>query len=724
MKNNNAIGSSKYLTLRDIKKLHDSSYNQGTITRERAADDLVFYWITNWDDNLLGETLLDWRAEFNIIRKAGRQIMGDLRSNPVQVDFDPKADSREDGADFIDGIYRTDSSRNTSIEAFDNAMMETVVCGIGAWELYTEYESNRDGSKNQVIRRRPVLEANNTCYWDPQAKRLDKSDAIWADVLDSYTDDGYKALVKELTGEEIDTIDMGSFKTPEESYVFPWAAGQNKHIYVVSFFHKKKVKDKILTISSPMGETLLLRESDLEKIMDELVEAGYEILEDKEVERWEVRKYIASGSEILNGKMGKNGEREGEVIVGENIPLVPTYGERAFVEGEEHYEGVTRLAKDPQRFRNFVMSYIGDIVSKSPRSKDIFLAEQVQGYLKMYEENGADNNYPFVYQNRYDANGNELPLGAVGQVSEQPIPQSLMTAIDLSREGVEDVANPGLPQDIADPDLSGKAVSILTNRLDQQSIVYQQNRKHALRRDGEIYASMAAQTYDSPRKVTLTLADGTKKIVSTMEPILDEETGEMVVLHDITNIEFDVFANIGPDYSTKKEETLDRLEKMAVAIGPSDPLMQKALNLKLISLMDGIDTKDIRDYANKQLILSGFKEPETDEEIAMMEKAQQEQQEPDAATILAMAENKKGDAALMREQRESIATEAKIQNEQAKTQVDVFEAQTDRMGVQVDAQKANAEINYKNIQAFGEQLHNQAKIGAEFRARVNIPAQL
>jgi len=377
------------LTLTELKTLHDSSYDQGTITRERASDDLVFYWITNWDDNLLGETQLDWRAEFNIIRKAGRQIIGDLNSNPVQVDFDPTEEDRDDGGDLIDGLYRADSRVNTTIEAFSNATEETVVCGVGAWDLHAEYKSNRDGSRDQVIRRTPILEANNNLFWDPQAKLLDKSDAGWVSHLEAYTDDGYKALVKELTGEELTEVDMGSFKTPEESYVFPWAAGKNEHIYVTSFYHKEKIKDVILTITDPLGDVLLLRESDLTDVMDEMLEAGYEIQDEKEIERFEVRKYIASGAEILNGEMGDDKEREGEVIVGENIPVVPMYGERAFVEGEEHYEGVTRLAKDPQRFRNFLLSYIGDIVAKSPRPKDIFLPEQIEKFKFMYEENGA-----------------------------------------------------------------------------------------------------------------------------------------------------------------------------------------------------------------------------------------------------------------------------------------------------------------------------------------------
>ena len=88
------------LELKELKDLHDKAYTYNQITRERASDDMVFYHVTNWDDSLLGDSQLQYRGEFNILRKAGRQISADLRANPVQVDFEPKAESRQDGADF------------------------------------------------------------------------------------------------------------------------------------------------------------------------------------------------------------------------------------------------------------------------------------------------------------------------------------------------------------------------------------------------------------------------------------------------------------------------------------------------------------------------------------------------------------------------------------------------------------------------------------------------
>jgi hypothetical protein len=152
------------LDLEELKEKHDKAFLASEATRERAADDLVFYWLTQWDEDILSESQLAYRGEFNILRKAGRQILSDLETNPVQVDFEPKATDKTDVADVLDGIYRTDDTSNSSIDAYEVGKQEAVVCGAGAWKLYTEYETLQPDDDKQVIRRQAINEANNVVY--------------------------------------------------------------------------------------------------------------------------------------------------------------------------------------------------------------------------------------------------------------------------------------------------------------------------------------------------------------------------------------------------------------------------------------------------------------------------------------------------------------------------------------------------------------------------------
>lgn len=668
-----------------LLEMQDKAFCHNQVNREKSADDTVFYVVTQWDSDLLSDSDLSFKGEFNIVRKAGRQIMSDLKSNPVQVDFDPVDQSRTDGAEILDGMYRSDDRANTSIEAYWNASNETVICGMGAWLLHTDYKSTRGGDDHQVIKRKPIHEANACVFWDPNATLLDKSDAKWVSYLHSYSEDAYKLLVEEMTGD--DKIDS-SFSLPQESYVFPWVTSDKK-IYVGEFYFRQRVDDIIYTLVDPFNHELKVRNSEFDEKIDELESAGFNVVAEKKIKTWVVTKYIASGDRIL----------EESVIAGEHIPIVPMYGERFFAEGQECYEGVTRLAKDPQRLRNFQMSYLADIVAKSPRSKPVLTPEQVSGFESMWASSGADSDYPYYLINSTTADGAPLPV-QVASMPEQQVPQSLMISMDMTRQAVEDVANAGIPQNIADPDLSGKAVIALQNRMDMQSMVYQEHIKHAKRRDGEIYASMQCAISDTPREVVLTGRDGSRKRLKTMELVLSEG-GEFVTKNDISCMEFDVYSDISPSYSSQKEQTQERLGEMIAAIPAGDPI-RNILILKSLRMMDGVDFDDVREYASNQLILQGIKEPETEEEIAMFKQAQQSQNnKPDAAMIMAQAEMLKGQADMLEQQNRQSEIQLnaqkvsqggyKIALDEQKQQIDIAKTKAETIKVIADSEKISGE---------------------------------
>lgn len=661
------------LTLEEIKELHDKAYNHDTVTRDKASDDLVFYWVTQWDDNLLSESQLQYRGEFNILRKAGRDIIGNLRANTFQVDFEPKDDSRIDEADIADGLYRSSERDNTSIEAYNNAMQETIVCGIGAWELYTKYETNAVGDERQIICRRPLYEANNNVFWDPNSQLLDGSDADYVSILAAYSEDGYRKEVSRLTGQPPEDVDVTNFKTPNESYTFPWV-WEDSVYYIARFYYKETVTEKNYVLQDPFGQQMIVRDIEFDKIEEEALDAGYEIIEERPIDRDVVTLYYVSGNDIISTYR----------IAGGCIPVIPYMGETQFVEGQRSREGITRLAKDPQRLYNFINSYVADIASRSPRPKPIFTQEQIGGFEHMYEETGIDNAFPYLLQNSTDTEGNPLPMGPIAQMPEASVPTAVQQLIDLSRQGVADVANPGVPQDIADPDLSGKAVKALQAKIDEQWYIYRDNYKHAKRRDGVVWASMASEVFDSPRQLTVTLPDGTRKKVEMMQSVVDRETGEVVTINDLSALEFDVYADIGHSYANQREETLDRLAEMSQEIAATDPAMHKLLMLKRFELIEGVQMDSLRNYARKQLILMGIEEPETEEEIMMVAQAQQAQQQPDAAQQLAMAE---AQARLMEGQADMIDK-----------QVDQFNAETKRLEAVVKAQKAGADITKINAE--------------------------
>lgn len=670
----------KELEFEDIHKMFDAAKNYNSKRRQEAQNELYFYWISHYSDEWRDALPLRFQGQFDQLRKAGRKIIADLNANQVQADFQPVDGTDESQADFMDRLYRTDSRRNDSREAFSNAISECVPCGVGGWRLTTDYETDRIGEKKQVIRRVPIYEFNASVYWDPAAKRIDKSDARWCQVLTAYSQDDYDELKENLDVDE--DLKMGSGFTPVISDQGLWQ-GEDDEVFAIEHYQRYMKKQEIHFYRDMFGEETAFYDEQIDGIEDELKAAGYLFVSKKTVRRWCVTKYTVSGEGILDK----------QEIAGTEIPIVPYYGERAYVDGVEHYEGITRLAQDPQRLRDFQMSYLADIVSTSPRPKPFFYPEQIAGHEYMYEENGADNNYPFYYMNPTTVNGVPLPPGPVGVMPETPIPAALIASIQLMGEATADVAQSGAPNSIADVNLSGNAISQITAMFDEQSMPYRNGYKFAVRRDAEIYAGMVPDVYDVPRKVTLTSQDGSREDAYVMQSTIDLETGEMKVLNDMRTAKFEVFAEIGMAYESQKQQQRQELTQLLQTVDPASPIYNGLL-MKYIALSDGVDNDDLKSYAKKQLILSGFKEPETDEEREILEQAQQQAQQPDANMVLAQAEMEK-------------ATQDGVKN-----QIDAFRAETDRILAMVKAQEVGANIDLKEVQKFGQQIDNMQKLNA------------
>lgn len=668
----------KELEFSDIQKMHEAAKTYNSNRRQEAQDELYFYWISHYNDEWRNALPLRFQGQFDQLRKSGRKIIGDLTSNPVQAEFQPIDDTPNDMGDFLNKLYRTDSRRNDSRESFHNAINECIPCGVGGWRLVTDYETDRIGDTTQIIKRVPIYEFNATVFFQPSARRLDKSDAEWVQVITAYSEEDYEDLKEDLSNDD-ECNGVNGFN-PISSNAGIWQ-GDADQVFVVEHYQRYKKKVTIRYFKDLFGEMTAFYDEQVKENLEELKNAGYIEVDQKIIKRWCIKKYIVSGEGILDS----------QDIAGTELPIVPFYGERAYVDGVEHYEGITRLAQDPQRLRDFQLSYLADIVSTSPRPKPIFMQEQIVGFEYMYEENGADNHYAYYLQNRLDSQGQPLPLGPVGVMPEQPIPSALIASIQLMTEATADVAQSGAPNSMADVNLSGNAVSQIRAMLDEQSITYREHFKYSIRRDAEIYVGMIPDVIDTPRKVTLTAPDGSREDAMVMQSMIDLDTGEHKIMNDLRTAKFDVFAEIGTAYESQKQQQRQELSNQLASTPPDHPVYS-ALLYKWLQLSDGVDNEDLKSYAKKQLILSGIKEPETDEEKQIVADAQQASQQPDANTLLAEAEMEKAKA------------------DQAKVQVDMYNAQTSRMKVQLEAQKAGIEIKLTEAKTTSAQIDNMHKL--------------
>lgn len=687
------------MELEDIKRLVDDSESSTSATREEASKMLVFGRISQVDGSFEGSQI-QYQGQFDLIKPKRNKILSESWANPISIQFRPQDGAEDDAADVLNGLFRR--TMQLGEEAYETATMDQVDCGFGAFLFHTEYASKFDDLDNiQRIVPKAINEANNRVYWDSNSKTKDKSDAKWCLIISTFTIAGWKDYCSENGIIYSDNENPDSFKTPNTTNTWFWRDKQDE-IKIGEFYSKERKRERVLIFESPLGETKAYRQKEVKGVIDELEDSGFIKIGEKMRDTWTIKKYLVDGSKIIKTFR----------IAGDEIPIVPFYGDWSFVEGREIWRGIYYDAQDPQRLHNFLMSYTADIVSQGPRQKPIFNPGQIKGFEWMYQENGADDNYPYKLMNEISPDtGLHYPQGPIGYLEPPQIPQAQSFLMQQTRQAVDDVTGSSMDtQQMMNSQVTEGQIASAQQSSNMETFLYQNSASLAMKRAGRIFAGMAREVMDVPQEIMVSDEAGKEKPVTVMETVIDYETGEEVVLNDVTQGSFEVYADTGPSYTTQRDQAKAEMAEL-YKNAQGTPEGQIAL-LTYLTLQEGPGYEDMRRYANNQLIMQGVKDPETDEEKAMVEQQQQQGQQPDANMVLAMAEQQNA-------QNDAMKNQADAANNNAKIQVDAFNAETKRIDVlasnevkQVDAAKKASEIR-------GNELDEVQKMAQMF-----MPAQM
>ena len=634
--------------LQAILTLFDRDWMSSDEARTEATNDLFFSRVSQWDDWLNQYTTLQYRGQFDVVRPVVRKLVAEMRQNPIDVLYRPKDGAAPDSADTLMGMYRTDMRHNSAKIAVNIAVREQIEAGYGAWRIVTEHEDQDPTSNNQVIRRIPIHEASSHVIWDSNSKLMDKSDAKHVTVIQPLSISGWESFAADYG---FDADNLPDFQSPDSNWLFPWL---NKDVvYVGEFYEVEEKKETVFIYQDPFGgEPVSYFKRDIADVIDELAESGMVKVGERKVKRCRVYKTILTSSTILKSR---------ELIAGEHLPIVPVYGEWGFAGDKEVFEGVVRLTKDGQRLRNMIMSFNADTVARTPKKKPFFWPEQIAGYEHMYS--GTDD-YPYYLVNRTDENNGDLPAQPIAYMENPEVSQASAYMLEAATNAVKEVSQLGVDSDAANGQVAFDTVNQLNMRADLSTYVFQDNLATAMRRDGQIYASMVNDIYDVPRTVMTTLPDGSEKDVQLMSEVIDYQTGQSVVLNDVRG-RYETYTDVGPSFQSMKSQNRAEILELLGKVPQGTPEFQM-LMLQYFTLLDGKGVEIMREYANKQLVTMGLKKPETPEEIQMVQQAQQQPQEPSPEMVQAQGVLLTGQADLQ-----------KAQNDQARIQVDAYKAQTD-----------------------------------------------
>jgi len=590
--------------------------------RQQCFEDRRFYSIAGaqWEGKLGEQFENKPKLEINKVHLAVIRIFNEYRANRISVDFIGRGGETDAKlADLLDGLYRADEQDSDAQEAYDNAFEEATAGGFGAWRLRAVWEDEFDPENDdQRIVIEPIFEADANVFFDPAARKQDKSDAKYCFVVTPMTIEDYK--------EKYNDDPQGWPETISQHY-FDWSTPE--YVYVAEYYKEVLAPYELYTYRLIDGEEEKYSEMDFKadpELKKRLEGTGSTLIRTRTVKRRAIHKYVLSGGGILEN----NGR-----IAGEFIPIIPMFGKRLISGGIERCIGHVRLSKDAQRLKNMQSSKLAEISATGSVEKPILTPAQVKDHKDMWEEDNIKN-YPYLLINPVeDKNGQQTVVGPAAYTKSPNVPPALATLLAMTEEDIKDLLGHQEQGERIGTNVSGKAVELIQTRLDMQVFIYMSNMAKAMKRSGEVWLSMARELMaDYGRRLKVVGRDGQQSTITVGEPMLDE-SGRLVYANDISKARYSITTSVGPSSESRRAAVVRGLTGM-MQLTKDQETMQILTAVTLMN-MEGEGLSDIRKYYRWKLIKMGVVEPTLEETKRLA--AEPAQPDPNAVYLEQAARN-------------------------------------------------------------------------------------
>lgn len=638
----------------------DRAYSPQQDVREKCIEATRFARVPGgqWEGATAAGTKLDDqfekypKFEINKVATELNRIISEYRNNRITVKFRPgDKEASEELANKLNGLFRADYEETDGGEACDNAFDDAATGGFGCFRLTSMLVNEYDPmDERQRIGIEPVYDPSRSVWFDPDAKKYDKSDALWAFCMYSLSPEKYESEYGKTPPSSLDTTTITSWE-------YDWFA--QEVVYIAKYYEIRKESVDVISYQQPLTQEIATYDSDqIEDIQDELAAAGFVEVARRSVKRRRVYVSVVDGENFLE---------KPRRIPGEHIPLIPVYGKRWFIDDIERVEGHIAKAMDPQRLYNLQVSMLADTAAQDPGSTPIVGMEQIRGLEKHWESRNKKRPAFLPLREVKDKTGNIIgPATPAGYTQPAVMNQALAALLQQTSADIQEVTGGSQAMQQMPSNIAQETVNNLMSRSDMASFIYLDNMAKSLKRAGEVWMSMAREVYGSDREVRVVNEDGTDDISLMNAQVVDRQTGQVVALNDLSTGRYDVTVDVGPSYTARRDATVSALTQVLQTMLPVDP-MRPVIQGIILDNLDGEGMDDFKEFNRKQLLTSGAVKPRNESEAQMVAQAQaSQQQQPNPEMIAAMAQDKLANAELQ-----------KAANEQADIQVKAFKAQTD-----------------------------------------------
>lgn len=509
---------------------------------DAAYDDLRFLVDeenAQWDPKALKQRLDDGRPALTVNKcpQFVRQVTGDIRQLRPSIKCVPVDDDADDDVaeEILPGMIRYIENRSDAKGAYFTGADQMVAAGIGHLRVLTEYASEQ--TFNQELRVAAIADGI-AVVWDPDAERPCREDALWCFVPVDMSRDSFKEQWPDCEADPLPTVPQ---------FFGDWYT--DTQIRVTEYFRKVPVKRRLASLPGGALEDVTELEDD---VIAEIEKAGGKI---EEREGFKVERYLLTAGEICEGP---------DEWPGPDIPIVPMIGEEISLGRKKMRRGVVRPLKDLARAYNYAFSLETEVIALQPKAPFIGTRKNFEKHADQWETANSKN-WPYLEYEPDPANGGKQP-------SREPPPQGSIGLQQLMETSSADMnAVTGIyPASLGahSNETSGKAIVARQREGDTGTYVYIENFSRGVRRVGQILVNLIPHIYDTERELRIVGEDGKHDKLAINQSQLSNDGVTPISVNDVTKGAYDVVIEMGPSYSTKREEARDGIQAFMQAAGP------------------------------------------------------------------------------------------------------------------------------------------------------------
>ncbi len=590
------------------------------------------------------------------------QTVNDTRMNTPTINILPSGGGATvDKAEKYKGIIRDIEYKSNADDAYDNAVNYSVKCSIGFIRVDHAYVNDTDFNQHLLIKRvvNPLA-----VYIDANSVESDGSDAKHCTIIDQMSVASFK---RKYPGFEPSSFE--EMETRDEDYK------DDEKITIAEQFTIIEEKSHIATDED--GNYVEYNEAEKDTYA-----------KTRPVKKIIVQRRLMSGMNVL----------EETTFPGKYIPLVPVYGEEAWIDGKRRIFSLIRKSKGSQQMFNYWKSLETEILMKQPNAPVMVAAGSVEDYSDDWQH--PEKSMALRYDHM-DDDGNPYPTPI--RLQPPTIPTGIVNA---SRETVDDIK---ATMGIYNAALGAKSnetsgVAINQRKIEGDVAVYHfsDNLIKSITHVGRILVSAIPEIYDTKRVLRI-IGEEDEPGEIGINGALVEGQEETLRLDDG---EYDVKVIAGAAFTTRRQETVTAMTELF------------SKNPELFAIMGDLYFKN-SDFTGAQALakrmekaidpkyLEDDEDSEEGQQLAQMQAQFEEiiqamQQELQAAQQ--QLESKQGELEVkaMGEQNKSDAAAAQNQIKDAELQLKDAEISLKEAQLQAETELKHRELDLKELEITGK----------------------